>query len=403
MIERHARTIIILLLALDSVALFFGISTLSISQSEAEIYFGKEGLLYHLTHFSTLLFGQNDLALRLPFVFFHLLSCLLLLLLAAKMTKTKSDRILALLLFILLPGTIASALLVNEAGPVIFLTLCIFCAHEYGKKWLFYALLILAFFADKSFIMLFLAFFLFGIYQKNPLLSLLSLLLFSLNLAHHGFDTGGRPSGHFLDTLGIFAACFSPLIFLYFLYVIYRLAFQKDRPALWFLMGTTFIFCSLLSLRQRLFLEDFLPFCVIGTPLLVRTLMQSYRVRLPKFRLKYRIFMECAGIFLLVCYVVIMNNQLLYHFIDKPTTHFAHHYHLAKELSQELKKNGISELRVAKNLQKRLEFYGIKDSDVFYLSPINSSDKPSATGKVIRLKFGKHEKIYQVKSHEKSL
>lgn len=403
MMDKHFGKIIVLLLGLDLVALFFGISTLSISEGEAEIYFKKGGLLYYFTHFSTFLLGQNDLALRLPFVLFHFLSCLLLLLLAKKYTKTKSDQILALTLFILLPGTVASALLVNEAGFVIFFSLGILCVYEYEKKWLFYPLLILAFFVDKSFNILFLTFFLFGIYQKNIFLSLLSLVLFALNLTLYGFDTGGHPSGHFLDTLGIFAACFSPLIFVYFLYVIYRLSFQKNKPLLWFLMSVTFIFCSVLSLRQRLFLEDFLPFCVICTPLLVKTLMQSYRVRLPNFRFKYKIFMECSGIFLLICYFIMMNNQILYYFIDRPTTHFAYNYHLAKELAKELKKSGINELRTAKNLQKRLKFYGIEDSKIFYLKAIKPSEKLSLDGKILKVKFGKYEKIYQVKTYEKIL
>ncbi|MCH3853429.1 hypothetical protein LZC39_15175, partial [Campylobacter jejuni] len=88
--------------------------------------------------------------------FFHFLSCILLYILALKYTKTHFDSFLSLLLFVLLPGTVASALLVNEASIVIFLTLAIICAYEYEKKWIFYPLLILALFVDKSFNILFL-------------------------------------------------------------------------------------------------------------------------------------------------------------------------------------------------------------------------------------------------------
>ena len=174
---------------------------------------------------------------------------------------------------------------------------------------------------------------------------------------------------HFFDTLGIFAACFSPLIFVYFFYVIYRLSFKNNKSLLWFLMSVTFIFCSLLSLRQKLYLEEFLPFCVISTPLLIKTLIESYRVRLPQFRLKYKIFIQCSVIFLLICYVVIVANQFLYYFLE-PKRHFANNYHFAKELSIELKKQNINALRVDKNLQQRLKFYGIKDSNTFYLKRI---------------------------------
>lgn len=399
--------LIILLLAFDLLALLYGISTLSISTDEAKIYFEDKGnflflnhsLLYYLTHFGTFVFGQNDFGLRIPILFFHFLSCILLYILALKYTKTHFDSLLALLLFVLLPGTVASALLVNEASIVIFLTLAIICAYEYEKKWIFYPLLILALFIDKSFNILFLTFFFFGIYKRNSFLLTLALVLFGLSISFYGFDTGGRPRGYFLDTLGIFAACFSPLVFIYFFYVVYRLTFKEQKSLLWFLMSVTFIFCSLLSLRQKLYLEDFLPFCVICTPLLIKTLMASYRVRLPQFRLRYKIFIECSIIFLLFCYFVIIGNQILYYFVSDPKYNFANNYHLAKELSKELKKQEIFELRVGTSLQPRLRFYGIKDSNTFYLKSIKNKEQLDKNKKNIIIELGKFEKIYQIQRY----
>ncbi|EAK1055546.1 hypothetical protein A9L99_07260 [Campylobacter coli] len=399
--------LIILLLAFDLLALLYGISTLSISVDEAKIYFEEKGsflffnhsLLYYLTHFGTFVFGQNDFGLRIPILFFHFLSCILLYILALKYTKTHFDSFLSLLLFVLLPGTVASALLVNEASIVIFLTLAIICAYEYEKKWIFYPLLILALFVDKSFNILFLTFFFFGIYKRNSFLLTLTLVLFGLSISFYGFDTGGRPRGYFLDTLGIFAACFSPLVFIYFFYVVYRLTFKEQKSLLWFLMSVTFIFCSLLSLRQKLYLEDFLPFCVICTPLLIKTLMASYRVRLPQFRLRYKIFIECSIIFLLFCYFVIIGNQILYYFVSDPKYNFANNYHLAKELSKELKKQEIFKLRVGTSLQPRLKFYDIEDSNTFYLKSIKNKDQLDKNKKNITIKLGKFEKIYQIQRY----
>ncbi|ENT7373726.1 hypothetical protein ACFF6R_001020 [Campylobacter coli] len=399
--------LIILLLAFDLLALLYGISTLSISVDEAKIYFEEKGsflffnhsLLYYLTHFGTFVFGQNDFGLRIPILFFHFLSCILLYILALKYTKTHFDSFLSLLLFVLLPGTVASALLVNEASIVIFLTLAIICAYEYEKKWIFYPLLILALFVDKSFNILFLTFFFFGIYKRNSFLLTLALVLFGLSISFYGFDTGGRPRGYFLDTLGIFAACFSPLVFIYFFYVVYRLTFKEQKSLLWFLMSVTFIFCSLLSLRQKLYLEDFLPFCVICTPLLIKTLMASYRVRLPQFRLRYKIFIECSIIFLLFCYFVIIGNQILYYFVSDPKYNFANNYHLAKELSKELKKQEIFKLRVGTSLQPRLKFYDIEDSNTFYLKSIKNKDQLDKNKKNITIKLGKFETIYQIQRY----
>ncbi|MBZ7963450.1 hypothetical protein [Campylobacter sp. 2457A] len=404
--KKVKKTHFIILLIFDFLALFYGISTLSISSDEAEIYFGERNsllffshdLLYYLTHFGTFILGQNDFGLRFPILFFHFLSCFLLYKLAQKYTKTPLDTFLSLLLFILLPGTVASALLVNEAAIVISLTLAILCAYEYEKKWLFYLLLILSLCVDKSFNILFLTFFFFGIYKKDFLLLNLSLILFGINISFYGFDISGRPRGYFLDTLGIFSACFSPLVFIYFFYVIYRLMFREKKSLLWFLMSITFIFCSLLSLRQKLYLEDFLPFCVICTPLMIKTLMESYRVRLPVFRLKYKIFIECTVIFLLFCYFVIIGNQFLYYIVSNPKRNFANNYHFAKELSQELKKQNIFAIRVSDALQKRLKFYGIKDSNTFYLSAIKNDKEDDKNQKIIKVKLGKFEKKYQIKS-----
>ncbi|TKX28569.1 glycosyltransferase family protein [Campylobacter estrildidarum] len=406
--KKVKNTYFIALLLFDLAALIYGISTLSISNDEAEIYFGEKGsflvfsynLLYYITHFGTFIFGQNDFGLRLPILFFHFLSCLLLYKLAQKYTKTDFDTFLSLLLFILLPGTVASALLVNEASIVIFLTLAILCAYEYQKKWLLYPLLILALCVDQSFNILFLTFFFFGIYKKEFILLSLSLILFGINVSFYGFDVGGRPRGYFLDTLGIFSACFSPLVFIYFFYVIYRLMFKENKSLLWFLMSTTFIFCSLFSLRQKLYLEDFLPFCVICTPLLIKTLMESYRVRLPVFRLKYKIFIECTAIFLLFCYFVIIGNQFLYYFVSNPKRHFANNYHFAKELSQELKKQNIFAIRASDVLQKRLKFYGIEESNTFYLSSVKNNKENNKDQKIIKIKLGKFEKKYQVKTYK---
>ncbi|MCX2683197.1 hypothetical protein OQH60_04875 [Campylobacter sp. MIT 21-1685] len=400
--KRKQLLCIIGILSFDLLALLYGISTLSISSGEAAIYFGEKSLLYFLSHFGTLIFGQNDFGLRSPFLFFHFLSCILLYILALKYTKTVGDSLLSLLLFLLLPGTVASALLVNEASLVIFIALCILCAYEYEKKFLFYGLLILSLFIDKSFNILFLIFFFFAMYKKDFLLLTFSLFLFVAALNIYGFYTGGRPRGYFLDTLGIFAACFSPLVFFYFFYVLYRLAFQKEKTLLWFVMSVTFLFCSLLSLRQKLYLEDFLPFCVLCTPLLIKTLMQSYRVRLPQFRFGYKIFIQGAVIFLLVFYFLLVANTLLYFVLSNPNRHFASKYHFAKELSQELKLRGITEIKTAPNLQKRLEFYGIKEGDAFFLQNLHSTQKQEANATIITLTFGKHKSKYQIVKNETS-
>lgn len=379
-------------LFLDLLALSYGISTLSISAYEAKLYFDNDTVTAFLAHIGTKIFGQNDFGLRLPFVFLHGISAILLYLFALKITKTQKDAFFSLLLFLLLPGTVASALCVNDADIVIFLSLLILCAYEYGFKKSFYVLLLLALFVDKSFGLLFLSLFFFALYKKNTSLIIITLALFAACIGIYEFDFAGKPKGYFLDTLGIFAACFSPLVFIYYFYLIYRLAFKPKKPMLWFIMTTSFLFCLIFSMRQKLYLDDFLPFCVISTPLLISSLMSSYRIRLPNLRLRYNVFIACAAIFLLLCYIAIIFNTFLYAFIKNPSKHFAYNYHIAKELAYNLKERGISRVKTDKNMQLRLQFYGINSSKSLVLERVKRRKQADFS-----LTLGKNEEHYALK------
>lgn len=377
---------------LDLLALSYGISTLSISAYEAQIYFNEQSLTAFLARFGTRILGQNDFGLRAPFVLLHFISAVLLYFYALKITKTPKDALFSLILFLLLPGTVASALCVNESSIVICLSLLILCAYEYGFTKSFYALLIIALFVDKSFGILFLSLFFFALYRKKTPLLLLTLALFAACVGLYEFDFTGKPKGYFLDTLGVFAAAFSPLVFVYYFYIIYRLAFKRQKPMLWFIMTTSFLFCLIFSMRQRLYLEEFLPFCVISTPLLVRSLMSSYRIRLPNLRLKYNIFIECAMIFLLACYGAIIFNTFLYAFMSKPSSHFAYNYHIAKELALKLKERGIKRVKTDKELQLRLKFYGIEEGKSLSLERVSKRKWADFT-----INLGKNDEFYGLK------
>lgn len=377
---------------LDLLALSYGISTLSISAYEASIYFEDSTLTAFLAHLGTKILGQNDFGLRVPFVLLHFMSAILLYLYALKITKTSKDALFSLILFLLLPGTVASALCVNEASIVIFLSLLILCAYEYGFTKIFYALLIAALFVDKSFGILFLSLFFFALYRKNTPLLLITLALFAGCIGLYEFDFTGKPKGYFLDTLGVFAAAFSPLVFVYYFYLIYRLAFKPKKPMLWFIMTTSFLFCLIFSMRQRLYLEEFLPFCVISTPLLISSLMSSYRIRLPNLRLKYNIFIECAVIFLLLCYCAIIFNTFLYAFMKNPRSHFAYNYHIAKELALSLKERGINKVKTDKDMQLRLKFYGIEEGKSLFLERVQKRKWADFT-----ISLGKNDEFYGLK------
>ena len=359
--SRHIAFSVFLICLIDFVFLLYAANSLSISYNEAEIFFQKHSLLGYILKLSAHFFGQNDLAVRGVMIFFHIASVVLMYKVSKFYIKLEFDRIIAVLLFVLLPGTIASALIINNAGICITLALlCIYLFHI-KKKILFSLFFCLAFFIDGDFLIFYAGFFIFALYKRKPPLAWLSAILFLLTLYFFGFETNGRPSGHFIDTFGIFAAVFSPFVFIFFVYTIYRIWVKEKKDLLWFIAICSFCFCMIVSVRQRLELEQFLPFCVIATPLMVRVFFNSYRVRLPKFRKGHKICTSLVMLFLIFNWSAIIFNQIFYLFLNDPTKHLTYKFDVAKELADKLKEAGVQDIATEDTrLALRLKFYGIK-------------------------------------------
>ena len=359
--SRHIAFSVFLICWIDFVFLLYAANSLSISYNEAEIFFQKHSLLGYILKLSAHFFGQNDLAVRGVMIFFHIASVVLMYKVSKFYIKLEFDRIIAVLLFVLLPGTLASALIINNAGICITLALlCIYLFHI-KKKILFSLFFCLAFFIDGDFLIFYAGFFIFALYKRKPPLAWLSAILFLLTLYFFGFETNGRPSGHFIDTFGIFAAVFSPFVFIFFVYTIYRIWVKEKKDLLWFIAICSFCFCMIVSVRQRLELEQFLPFCVIATPLMVRVFFNSYRVRLPKFRKGHKICTGLVMLFLVFNWSAIIFNQIFYLFLNDPTKHLTYKFDVAKELADKLKEAGVQDIATEDTrLALRLKFYGIK-------------------------------------------
>ena len=359
--SRHIAFSVFLICLIDFVFLLYAANSLSISYNEAEIFFQKHSLLGYILKLSAHFFGQNDLAVRGVMIFFHIASVVLMYKVSKFYIKLEFDRIIAVLLFVLLPGTLASALIINNAGICITLALlCIYLFHI-KKKILFSIFFCLAFFIDGDFLIFYAGFFIFALYKRKPPLAWLSAILFLLTLYFFGFETNGRPSGHFIDTFGIFAAVFSPFVFIFFVYTIYRIWVKEKKDLLWFIAICSFCFCMIVSVRQRLELEQFLPFCVIATPLMVRVFFNSYRVRLPKFRKGHKICTGLVMLFLVFNWSAIIFNQIFYLFLNDPTKHLTYKFDVAKELADKLKEAGVQDIATEDTrLALRLKFYGIK-------------------------------------------
>ncbi len=381
-LNRYNLTFSGLLLIHFSILLYLA-NSFSISYDEAEIYFNQNNILAYITNFFTTVFGQNDFALRLPFILFYAGSSILLYLLTDDYFKSQWDRVISTAIFMMLPGVNSAALLVNESIIVIFGTLLYLYLYKLKEKE-YYFLLVLFLFIDNSFAILFLALFFYSLKKRDNILLVVTLILFGISMSMYGFEIGGKPKGYFLDTFGIYATIFSPLLFLYFFYSLYRIGIKLEKDLYWYISMTALFLSLLFSLRQKIAIEDFAPFVVIAIPIMLKLFLHSLRVRLKEFRRFHYIFSSIVLGVLLLNFILFVFNKYLYIFMEFPRKHFAYKYHVAKELSEKLKALGITKVSTYdKKLSLRLKFYGIENGREYLITPFNTR----STYKTIKINY----------------
>lgn len=352
--------ILLLILGLDAFFLLYQTSQLSISYAEITLLKGEFSPLQLIEKFSFFLFGQNDFALRIPMITLHVMSSLLLFRLSKNYLKYDRDRFWLLVVFILLPGVLSSSLIVNSAGLVVFSLL--FYLNFYEKN-IYYKYLLLTpiWLVSPSMEILFLALGMYAIKTKEFRFAIFNVVLFFTSLLYFGFDATGLPKGHFLDTLAIYSAIFTPIVFVYLFYILYRRYITGREEILWFISSTALLLSLLLSFRQRLHLEEFAPFILMALPLAGQTFYHSYRVRLKQFRATYKTLFTLSILFLFVNAAVVFFNKYLYEIIQNPIEHFAYETNIASELAENLKEKNFTCIDTNDSkMQVRLEFYGIK-------------------------------------------
>jgi len=353
------------------IVLIFVANSLSISYDEALNVMVNKSVLSYITKPSTYIFGHNDISVRLPFILLYVGSVVLMYLLTKDYFSKEIDRLINILIFMFLPGVVSASLLINSSIVVIFCTLFYLYYYKLYNKHNYY-LLVLFLFVDNSFAVLFLALFFYSLRKNENRLLVISLILFGLSMYIYGFEASGKPKSYLLDTFGIYASIFSPLIFLYFFYSLYRVGIKGPHSIYWYISITGLIFSLLFSFRQKVYIEDFAPYVVIALPIMLKLFLHSLRVRLPEFRKLHYNIVKITLFLLFINTLLLIYNKPLYLILDRPQKHFAYNYHFAHEIAEILKKNNINNVRIYdKKLQKRLEFYGINRGDDFLVSLYN--------------------------------
>ena len=386
------RIILFLILGLDAAVLFYEVSTISITVNEANLLYHSHSFIHYITEFSLTLFGHNDYALRLPMVLFNLLSILLLYSVSKPYVKRDTDRLWLVFVYSLLPGVMSAALLVNSAGFIIFSLFLLLFLYQRNSR-LLPLLLVLLVWVDGAYSMLYFALLVYAFNRDHKYYMALNAILLVVSYTLFSFDTMGRPSGHFLDTLGLYATIFSPVIFIFLVYVLYRKMVTKEQDITLYISGIVFVLSLLLSFRQTIHIEDFAPYMMLLLPLAAQTFFSSYRVRLREFRGRYRILLTLGFILLAMHFFLLLFNKALYLALDDPHRHFAYKTHIVKELASTLKTEGINCVSAQReNLQMRLRFYGIGECDAHVLYEVPSDIDADVT---IRY-FGKKVAAFNV-------
>lgn len=373
------RAFFVALLGINFLILLLQVKGLSIGYHEAEILYGEISPLQLLITSSLHIFGQNDYALRIPMILLHLISVFLLYTISKHYVSRPSDRLWIVLIYVLLPGVTSAALVVDNAGLIIASLFLFGYLHVYYRRYAL-GLLPILIVIDPAFAYLFLAILFYGIYRKEYFYMGFGGVFLVISLSLYGIDVGGLPESRFLDTLGVYAAIFSPIVFIYIFYVLYRRMIAKELDLIWMIAMSAFIISLLLSFRQKVEVQTFAPFLLLALPLAAQTFLHTYRIRLREFRGRYRVLFYTAFVLLILNVLAVFFNQWFYRFMKDPTHHFSYPMHIVKELSSVLHHNNIECIDAGnEKLQLRLRFYGIAHCEDYRLEKEISPESKKVT------------------------
>jgi hypothetical protein len=354
------------LLAVYIVAVFYLAATTPISPHEAKLFFSDYGIVATPMHAGTLLlkgwgFGPF-LGIRIVFLLFGLLSIYLYYQVSKIYLDKEADRYLATAIYMLLPGIITGLTLANISILVIPFVLLFLLAYDRGWVWAQAVSMAILFLIHDASIIFFIAVLIYGMIEKKVSLIVLSgffLLLSAVTL--RGVEIGGRPAGYFPDLFGLYAALFSPLLFIYFFYTMYRILLREEKNILWYISFFALVASLLLSIRQRVDLTDFAPYVVISVVLMLDTYYKSVRIRLPEYRRRYKLGFFVVMMVLVLSSLTIVFHKFFFVVMKNPKKHFAAKIYEPYWLAQDLKKEGIYCYDIFDSrVMTQLRFYGIE-------------------------------------------
>ena len=347
---------------LYAVALLYLSSTLPIGPNEALVYYTTEdSVLKFLTHVGD---GwiKSGLSFRFPFVLCGLLNVPLFYIMSKSYFNKEEESYFATMIFALLPGIITSSVIVNIAGVVVTLVLLFLITYEEKKLYISILLMALLLFIHDASIIFFIGLTLFSISKKDKLLFVFSLIFAIISLLFFNkLDIGGSPSGEFMELIGLYLALFSPLVFIYFFYALYRIWLREKKDILWYISFTAFMLSILLSLRQQVIMTDFAPYVIVAVVLMILVYQRTVQVRLPQFQKTYKLGLKIVVGSLFLTSFVIVFHQFFFSIVKDKSKHFTYPFYQPYWQVQELREIGEN-CYTSKNSKRQyqLKYYGIE-------------------------------------------
>jgi len=344
-----------------AIALIYLAITLPIGTHEAIVFYTNEGLLQSLTHFAKGWFN-NGLDFRLPFVFLGLFNIPLFFYISKTYFEKKEDSYLATTIFALLPGIITSAILVNVAVLVITLVMAFLIFNAKKLVWLQGVVAILLLYVHDASIIFFISIAIFSAFKRDRVLFFISASLISISFLYFNhLEVGGHPSGEFLELFALYAALFSPLVFIYFFYALYRILLREKKDIVWYIAFSSFTLSILLSLRQQVIMTDFAPYVIVAIVLMILMYQKTVSVRLPQFQKGYKLgFKIVMGSLIFSALIIIFQKPLFLLYNDK-SKHFTYPFYEPYWQMLELHEIG-QDCYTAENkkVQYQLKYHGIE-------------------------------------------
>jgi len=315
--------------------------TTPITPFEAKTLYSTDGIVAFLMEFGQTIV-PGFLGIRLFFIIFGFLSILFFYEFSRRYFSKRGDAYLATVIFMLLPGVITGTTLANISILVLPLVLLFVLLYEKERFFFLPLIMLILFFIHDASIIFFIALFLYGLIHKDKKLAIFSAaFLIAFVYLAKGITIGGRPSGHFIEIFGLYAAVFSPLVFFYFFYTMYRIFLREKKTLLWYISFTALSFSLLLSIRQRIDIADFAPYVTIAIVLMLDVFNRSLRVRLPQFQKRYLLAFKVIMGSLVLSAGIIFFHQLVFYIDSEPKHYFANKAYEPYRLAQALKAENI--------------------------------------------------------------